>query len=204
MSVHVIIPYIKFRWCRWLECNTAEPITLKPDVYRYKFTLPLSDELPSSLEGTFGHIRYMCFVTINVPIWPDKIFEKVFTVVRPVNLNEMFELKVSTLKHNRWTSESVEQPEPTNIRFFRFAVGFRISLPHDGIKDSVSFEKRKEFYLCCLLFCFKTLPLNIVAKLPASGFTPGQRIDLTLDIENLSSKNIRNFKVELYKVRMLT
>lgn len=61
-------------------------------------------------------------------------------------------------------------------------------------------EKRKEFYLCCLLFCFKTLPLNIIARLPASGFAPGQRIDLALDIENQSSERIRNFKVELFKV----
>lgn len=61
-------------------------------------------------------------------------------------------------------------------------------------------EKRKEFYLCCLLFCFKTLPLNIIARLPASGFAPGQRIDLALDIENQSSEKIRNFKVELFKV----
>lgn len=61
-------------------------------------------------------------------------------------------------------------------------------------------EKRKEFYLCCLLFCFKTLPLTIVAKLPQTGFTPGQRIDLTLMAENQSSKSVKNFKIEFLKV----
>lgn len=92
-------------------------------------------------------------------------------------------------------------PPPLFYASFMFIPLNLQSPPHiAGTKDAVSFEKRKEFYLCCLLFCFKTLPLNIVAKLPASGFTPGQRIDLTLDIENLSSKNVRNFKVELYKV----
>lgn len=74
---------------------TGEPITLKPDVYKYSFTCPLPEDLPTSLEGTFGSIRYAAIVTINVPIWPDKIFEKGFTVVKPVNLNEQFELKVS-------------------------------------------------------------------------------------------------------------
>lgn len=61
-------------------------------------------------------------------------------------------------------------------------------------------EKRKEFYVCCLLCCFKTLPLNITAKLPATGFTAGQLIDLTLVADNQSSKNVKNFKVEFFKV----
>lgn len=72
----------------------GEPITLKPDVYKYTFSCQLPDEVPTSLEGTYGHIRYSAIVTINVPIWPDKVFEKVFTVIKAVNLNEMFELKV--------------------------------------------------------------------------------------------------------------
>lgn len=72
----------------------GEPITLMPDVYKYTFSCQLPEDLPTSLEGTFGSIRYVAIVTINVPIWPDKIFEKPFTVIKPVNLNEMFELKV--------------------------------------------------------------------------------------------------------------
>lgn len=75
-------------------CHPGEPITLKPDVYKYSFKCQLPDELPTSMEGTFGSIRYAAIVTINVPIWPDKVFEKGFTVVKAVNLNEMFELKV--------------------------------------------------------------------------------------------------------------
>lgn len=137
----------------------GEASTLKPDVYRYSFKCHLPEEIPSSFEGTFGCIRYAAVVTINVPIWPDKVYEKPFSVCKPVNLNEMFELK-----------------------------------------DSINVEKRKEFYVCCLLFCFKTLPLNIVAKLPATGFTPGQRIELTLEADNLSSKNVKQFKIEFYKV----
>lgn len=62
-------------------------------------------------------------------------------------------------------------------------------------------EKRKEFYICCLLFCFKTQPLNITAKLPATGFTAGQLIDLTLVADNQSSKTVKNFKVEFFKVK---
>lgn len=65
---------------------TGEPITLKPDVYKYDFQCQLPADLPSSLEGSFGSIRYKAILTINVPIWPDKVFEKGFTVIKPVNL----------------------------------------------------------------------------------------------------------------------
>lgn len=75
--------------------STGEPITLKPDVYKYDFELALPADLPTSLEGTFGSIRYKAILTINVPIWPDKVFERGLTVIKPVNLNEMFELKVT-------------------------------------------------------------------------------------------------------------
>ena len=61
-------------------------------------------------------------------------------------------------------------------------------------------EKRKEFYICCLLFCFHTLPLHIIAKLPATGFVAGQQIDLTLEIDNQSSKTIENFHVRFFKI----
>lgn len=73
----------------------GEPITLTPDVYKYDFSCQLPEDLPTSMEGTFGSIRYVAIVTVNVPIWPDKVYRSGFTVIRAVNLNEMFELKVS-------------------------------------------------------------------------------------------------------------
>lgn len=73
----------------------GEPITLVPDVYKYDFSCQLPEDLPTSMEGTYGSIRYVAIVTVNVPIWPDKVYRSGFTVIRAVNLNEMFELKVS-------------------------------------------------------------------------------------------------------------
>lgn len=75
----------------------GEPITLHPDVYKYDFSCQLPEDLPTSMEGTHGSIRYTATVTVNVPIWPDKIYRSGFTVIRAVNLNEMFELKVRTI-----------------------------------------------------------------------------------------------------------
>lgn len=74
---------------------TGEPFTLKPDEYVYTFSCQLPDDLPTSLQGSFGSIRYTAAVTINVPLWSDKTYEENFTVIKTVNLNDMFELKVN-------------------------------------------------------------------------------------------------------------
>lgn len=166
-----------------LEQHTGEPILLKPDEYVYTFSCQLPDDLPTSLQGSFGTIRYTAVVTINVPLWSDKTFEEDFTVIKTVNLNEMFELKVNKI-HTQWPTAQL----------------FEHSFTPYFAQDSISVEKKKEFYVCCLLFCFKTLPLYIVARLPATGYTPGQRMELKLEIENQSSKTIESFRIEFYKV----
>lgn len=84
-------------WFFFSFSSIGEPITLKPDVYKYDFELALPADLPTSMEGSYGSIRYKAILTINVPIWPDKVFENCFSVIKPVNLNEMFELKVEII-----------------------------------------------------------------------------------------------------------
>lgn len=171
---------------------TGEPITLKPDEYVYTFSCELPDDLPTSLQGTYGNIKYVAVVTISVPSTPDKTFEEDFTVIKPVNLNEMFELKVSHTHHGKCSRQWIK-----NIFLGFFSLFLSRNFPR---QDSISVEKKKEFYICCLLFCFKTLPLYIVAKLPATGYTPGQRIELKLEIENQSSKAVEGFRIEFFKV----
>lgn len=55
----------------------------------YNFTCALPVNLPTSFEGTYGHIRYRAEVTLNVPLWPDKSFAEGFTVIRSVDLNAL-------------------------------------------------------------------------------------------------------------------
>lgn len=61
----------------------------------YNFTCALPVNLPTSFEGTFGHIRYRAEVTVNVPLWPDKTFAEGFTVIRSVDLNGLSDVRVS-------------------------------------------------------------------------------------------------------------
>lgn len=69
-------------------------MNLKPATYNYPFICELPFDLPTSLEGNHGHVRYTVSVILDRPMWPDQKFEEPFTVIRPVDLNEHMELKV--------------------------------------------------------------------------------------------------------------
>lgn len=98
----------------------GEPITLVPDVYKYDFSCQLPEDLPTSMEGTYGSIRYVAIVTVNVPIWPDKVYRSGFTVIRAVNLNEMFELKVSQAQGSVYGQNTLHIDAINKLFWFNF------------------------------------------------------------------------------------
>lgn len=51
----------------------------------------------------------------------------------------------------------------------------------------------RHFYCCC----FKSKPFYMSASIPFSGYVPGQRIDLTIFINNESNVNVEGTKVSL-------
>ncbi|XP_055306658.1 arrestin domain-containing protein 17-like [Sitodiplosis mosellana] len=63
-------------------------IELQPGTYKFTFEFTLPHQLPSSIEGDCGHIRYVAKVVCDMPMWVDKKFEEPFTVIRPTNLRE--------------------------------------------------------------------------------------------------------------------
>lgn len=64
-------------------------------IYNFEFTLPAG--LPSSFEGEFGHIRYIATVVLDIPRWPNDVFQQPFTVIKPLDLNDDPELRVIIL-----------------------------------------------------------------------------------------------------------
>lgn len=60
---------------------------MQPGHYSYNFSCNLPPNLPTTVDAEFGYIRYMAKVVLDIPLWPDKEFEKVFNVVKPLNLN---------------------------------------------------------------------------------------------------------------------
>lgn len=61
-------------------------------------------------------------------------------------------------------------------------------------------EERKTFFICCLLCCCETDPLFINARIPVGGYTPGQTIELLLEINNKSDQTFQNFEIQIIKV----
>lgn len=61
-------------------------------------------------------------------------------------------------------------------------------------------EERKTFFVCCLLCCCETSPVFIKARIPVTGYTPGQTIEVALEINNKSDQRFQNFQVQIIKV----
>jgi hypothetical protein len=54
---------------------------------QYNFEIQLPPDIPSSLEGGYGHIRYGVIVKIDLPWAKDYEFEEIFTVVPTIDEN---------------------------------------------------------------------------------------------------------------------
>lgn len=60
------------------------------------------------------------------------------------------------------------------------------------------FTKFNQF---CIFFCWKTSKLKIFARLPVSGYCPGQTMNLKLDVINNSDQEVFHFLVYFIKVK---
>lgn len=69
-------------------------LTVQPGLYEYSFSLLLPFGLPTSLEAENGYIRYGLQLVLDRPRWPDQKFEESFTVIKPLDLNSDFSLRV--------------------------------------------------------------------------------------------------------------
>lgn len=77
-------------------------------------------------------------------------------------------------------------------------------MSHFGnLQEPAIAEKDKTFYLCCLLCCCSSDPMKIVARSPVGGYTPGQIINLEVNVDNQSDQPVSDFTVQLIKVKKL-
>ncbi|KAL5022520.1 hypothetical protein ScPMuIL_001675 [Solemya velum] len=66
--------------------------TVHPEGYHvYPFSVQLPATVPSSFEGRRGYVRYFCKATIDRPWKFDSHAKRAFTVIRPLNLNEILD-----------------------------------------------------------------------------------------------------------------
>lgn len=75
-------------------------LRLNPGVHNYTFQCMLPPELPTSVEGLYGHIRYIVRVVLDFRLHPETKFEEPFTVIKMINLNASPVLRVSSIVLN--------------------------------------------------------------------------------------------------------
>lgn len=75
--------------------NFSGELLLPPGVHHFTFEMFLPQNLPTSMEGDYGHIRYSVKIVMDIPMWIDKEFEFPFTVIKYMNLNIVPEWRVS-------------------------------------------------------------------------------------------------------------
>lgn len=67
-------------------------------------------------------------------------------------------------------------------------------------KEPAIAEKDKTFCVS-LLCCYASDPLKIVVRTPVGGYTPGQVINLEVNVNNQSDQPVSDFTVQLIKVK---
>lgn len=65
----------------------SDPVELPPGVHTFNAVCILPTHLPTSFEGSVGHIRYFAKVVIDRPWKFDHSFKRAFTVIRQYDLN---------------------------------------------------------------------------------------------------------------------
>lgn len=127
-------------------------VELAAGITTYTFACMLPENLSSSFEGKYGHIRYSCKAVLDRPWKADKEYRLSFSVIKSEDLNAIPSLTIPT------KSEIV-----------------------------------RHFYCCC----FKSKPFYMSASIPFSGYVPGQKIDLTIFMNNQSNIMVEGTKVSL-------
>lgn len=126
----------------------------------------------------------------------DKDFTQRFTVIRPLNLNNIPDIQVNKNPH----SQQFFSRKFYGIMFlFLFFFGVPIK------KQSVT-SASNEFNCCSLLCCCCCIlmrPIEVMAKIPVTGYTPGQMINLELHIKHKGSEKLYEFTVHLMKVNAI-
>lgn len=77
----------------------SDPVELPPGVHTFQAMCVLPTHLPTSFEGSVGHIRYFAKVVIDRPWKFDHTFKRAFTVIRQYDLNYESSLRLPVELH---------------------------------------------------------------------------------------------------------
>ncbi|XP_055294937.1 arrestin domain-containing protein 1-like isoform X2 [Sitodiplosis mosellana] len=73
--------------------GSAGKIRLKAGKYKFTFEFILPSNVPSSIEGKIGQIKYTVRVVLDMPLWMNKVFKEPFILMKALNLNDLPSLR---------------------------------------------------------------------------------------------------------------
>lgn len=68
-------------------CIHIGKVDMKAGTYNYHFECMLPSDLPSSIEGRIGSVRYFVRVIIDNTVLTNEIFKRTLNIIRPLDLN---------------------------------------------------------------------------------------------------------------------
>lgn len=89
-------------YCKFIMTdNDAPKITLLRGTYCYPFQFQLPENIPSSFEGEYGHVRYTVKATIEKPKRFTHVTKTAFSVIGSLDLNTIPQIDVSFFLQNK-------------------------------------------------------------------------------------------------------
>lgn len=70
-----------------IQFDLAGKVDMQAGTYNYSFECMLPSDLPSSIEGRNGSVRYFVRVIIDNTVLTNEIFKKTLNIIRPMDLN---------------------------------------------------------------------------------------------------------------------
>lgn len=148
-----------------------------------KKVLPSSNRWISTTTLIYGYVHFVDFFpllltsfsrtcTINWFNGPSHTYQRDCILSLPISLNDFCFTLLSILLLHRYTE-----------------------LQHPIVE-----EETKRFNTYCLFFCCAGNPLFILATVPVSGYTPGQMINIDLELNNTSNENVSAFSIQIIRV----
>lgn len=68
------------------------------------------------------------------------------------------------------------------------------------IQSPLDLERSHGFNYMGCIWCIQSKPLMVTVHMQARGFTPGEKIEVILDVNNQSSQDVAYFSIGLFKV----
>lgn len=173
-------------WCEFIITdNDAPKITLLRGTYCYPFQFQLPENIPSSFEGEYGHVRYTVKATIEKPKRFTHVTKTAFSVIGSLDLNTIPQIDVSFFSKTKWLNIWVNSWNG----FFYSITWFRLQAP-----AGMTLSKN----ICCL--CCTSGPISALLSLPRRGYVPGDIIPVVVEVENLSRRKIASASITLKMV----